>query len=435
MLSSIQKNNCRAKAKKETDDSSVDALKKLHNEITSNSETIVISANEVGSSITSFAHTNNFNTMAHKEPIDTLALTHLQLKQFRCFKHTQLHFESNRVLIEGANGSGKTSLLEAMHYLCYLRSFRTHIPQELVHAAAPSFFIKASFTNTTAGIPLTHEAQVGFQHKRRLVKIDDRTVSSYKELLAHYRVLTLTEDDILLITGGPEARRTFLDQALLLSDSAFIALLRSLRTCVAQRNALLQDHRHTMDSYRVWTEQLWNLSIQIQQRRCILLEELEKEVYTLGQGNTPWVLLSLSCRYLPKLTGNHPTFQAFMEANPELPTKEKLWGRTLFGAHLDDIALDFQERKSKIFASRGQQKLIALMLKIALIRLLNRQEGPKTIFLLDDFMTDFDDSRIEQLISLMGSLENQLIFTCPLRATPLAHQLSLQGAQRISLTD
>ena len=86
-----------------------------------------------------------------RQESSAVQLTRLQLKQFRCFEHTKLHFESNRVLIEGANGSGKTSLLEALHYLCYLRSFRTHIPQELVFTGAPSFFIKASFTSDSGG--------------------------------------------------------------------------------------------------------------------------------------------------------------------------------------------------------------------------------------------------------------------------------------------
>ncbi len=369
-----------------------------------------------------------------RQESSAVQLTRLQLKQFRCFEHTKLHFESNRVLIEGANGSGKTSLLEALHYLCYLRSFRTHIPQELVFTGAPSFFIKASFTSDSGGIPLTHEAQVGFQHKRRLVKIDDRTISSYKELLAHYRVVTLTEDDILLITGGPEIRRAFLDAALLLSEPTFVSQIRNLRSCIGQRNALLQDPRHSYDEYMVWTQQLWDLSTQIQEQRRTLLAKLEQETQALEKGDHG-LACPLACRYMPKLMGNTTSLQDFLLEHPDLHTKEKLWGRTLFGAHLDDISLTFQEKRSKAFASRGQQKLIALMLKTALIRLLNQQTGPKTVFLLDDFMTDFDDTRIEQLLLLLNSLENQLIFTCPLRATPLAQQLSLQGAQRISLTD
>ncbi len=363
-----------------------------------------------------------------------IQLTRLQLKQFRCFEHSQLHFESNRVLVEGANGSGKTSLLEALHYLCYLRSFRTHIPQELVFAGAHSFFIKASFTSNSSGLPLTHEAQVGFQHKRRLVKIDDRTISSYKELLTHYRVATLTEDDILLITGGPEVRRAFLDQALLLSDPTFVSQVRNLRTCIGQRNALLQDPRHSHDEYMVWTQQLWELSTSVQEQRRMLLAKMEQEVAALEKGDHG-LSCPIACRYVPKLMGDAPTLQEFLLEHPDLHAKEKLWGRTLFGAHLDDISLAFQEKRPKAFASRGQQKLIALIFKTALIRLLNQQAGPKTVFLLDDFMTDFDDTRIEQLLLLLNTLKNQLIFTSPLRATSLARQLSQQGAQRISLTD
>jgi DNA replication and repair protein RecF len=367
-----------------------------------------------------------------------IRLVQLHLKQFRCFSHIELQFDASRVLIQGANGSGKTSLLEALHYLCYLRSFRTHIPQDLVHAGAPSFFIKARFNDAHAQIPLVHEAQVGFSHRRRLVKIDDHAVSSYKELLSHYRVLTLTEDDILLVTGGPDIRRTFIDQALLLYDSSFVIPIRKLRSCLEQRNALLQDPRHTLDAYLIWTEQLWNISIQIQEQRRALLNRLEQEISSLGAkkegDSTTRIFPEIVCRYVPKLIPEGIThLQDFMKIHPDLPAKEKLWGRTLFGAHLDDIMLSFQDKKSKTFASRGQQKLIVLLLKTALARLLNQHGGPKPIFLLDDFMTDFDDSRIAQLVDLLYILENQLIFTCPSRVSTLSEHLVHKEAQHILL--
>ncbi|HSW73657.1 MAG TPA: AAA family ATPase, partial [Candidatus Limnocylindria bacterium] len=135
-----------------------------------------------------------------------MQLTQLYLKNFRCFADKTITFESPLVLIEGNNGSGKTSLLEALHYLCYLRSFRTHSPRDLLFFGHETFFIKA-LCEQSGTVAQNHEIQVGFSHKKRLVKIDQRAVSSYKELMDYYRIVTLTEDDVVLIQGGPDVRR------------------------------------------------------------------------------------------------------------------------------------------------------------------------------------------------------------------------------------
>src|SRR5471030_434878 len=112
---------------------------------------------------------------------NSLQLTTIQIKHFRCFAGTTIAFDSPIVLVEGNNGSGKTSLLEALHYLCYLRSFRTHTPRDLIQAGADGFFIKASFDQQINQQSFTHNVQVGFSGKKRLVKMNEQSVSSYKE--------------------------------------------------------------------------------------------------------------------------------------------------------------------------------------------------------------------------------------------------------------
>ena len=92
-------------------------------------------------------------------------------------------------------------------------------------------------------------------------------------------------------------------------------------------------------------------------------------------------------------------------------------------AHLDDIEVVFYERKSKIFASRGQQKLLVVLLKIAQLQLLISR-FPGAVLLLDDFMTDFDQERLGRLLAMLNSMDVQLIFTSPVRSSLLAHELS-----------
>src|SRR5690606_9539424 len=115
----------------------------------------------------------------------------------------ELDLSASLILLEGGNGAGKTSLIEALHYGCYLRSFRTHMPRELSQFGAQDFFIKLDISSSHEGQLLDHEIQVGFSAGKRLVKIDKKPIASYKELMDFYRVVSVTEDDLELIKGSP----------------------------------------------------------------------------------------------------------------------------------------------------------------------------------------------------------------------------------------
>src|SRR5579872_1217840 len=136
------------------------------------------------------------------------------LKNFRCFKNYVLDLHERVILLEGANGVGKTSFLEALYYACYLRSFRSHSPKELVTFGQNGFFMQIEVANNLYNHEFFHDIQIGFSQTKKLVKVDQKTISSYKELMRIYRVISLTEDDLELIKGSPQVRRTFMDQAL-----------------------------------------------------------------------------------------------------------------------------------------------------------------------------------------------------------------------------
>lgn len=355
-------------------------------------------------------------------------LKQLHLKNFRCFADRTLTFDNRIVFIEGLNGTGKTSLLEALHYLCYLRSFRTHSPRELLQTGQGTFFIKALFEGDLENT----EIQAGFSGAKRLVKVNQKSICSYKELLDVYRVVTLTEDDLALIKEGPELRRIFIDQLILLHDHSYLAKLKQVRHIANNRNRLLMGRsitNHTL--YMVLTQQLWQSSHEVQQMRRAALAQLAT---TASQLLTNHVDPNLKIALTYKSKYEHgESCQEFMDTHPTLLADEQRHGRSLFGAHLDDIVITFQDRHSKSFASRGQQKLMVLLLKIAQLQELVAKRGP-TLFVLDDFMTDFDEQRVATMLSLLEHLNTQLIFTAPTNRNGLGDQLAARGGQRIILT-
>lgn len=359
----------------------------------------------------------------------SLQLREVHIKTFRCFENKTVNLDAPLVLIQGLNGAGKTTLLEALHYSCYLRSFRTHSPRDLIMTGHDGFFIGTSFVNDH----MNHEVHVGFSGKKRLVKVDQKSVSSYKELMDYYRVVTLTEDDLGLISQGPEFRRNFLDQAILLSDPDFITTIRTFKHVVDSRNALLQSGRVDKDSYQIWTEQLWQKSRIIQDQRKALISEFEKEANELLNSYFDGQV-TIALEYQAKGIGKARSWEEALEKEHELYLEETRFCRSLFGAHLDDCVIKFQDKKSKNYASRGQQKLIVLLLKIAHIKHVARTKGP-SIFLLDDFMTDFDNQKATILLEIMGGLASQLIFTSPVQSGLFERTLISKGALTCNLTD
>lgn len=362
-----------------------------------------------------------------------LRVTRIACKNFRCFQDMALDFEAPYVLIEGCNGSGKTSLLEALYYSCYLRSFRTHSPRDLVRLGQQGFFIKTHIETETNNLSLGHDIQIGFSGGKRLVKIDNTLVSSHKTLLERLRVLSLTEDDLALVQEGPDVRRAFIDQSLMLIDPNYAHPLRMLRQLVDTRNAALERgvSRETMD---VVTHQLWEQSRVIQKTRIESLAQLQESVNTLIAQFDPTI--SIEMQYQPRnmVPADH-SFDDFAAKARTFEADEQRMRRSLFGAHLDDFQILFQHEGSRRFASRGQQKMIVVLFKIAQALSLSSRELP-AVFLIDDYMTDFDERRSAQLFSLLTGLTSQLIFTSPVHGQLMGGALrGISDIQSVKLTD
>ena len=349
----------------------------------------------------------------------------VQLKNFRCFEFIELNFNEPLILIHGKNGSGKTSLLEALHYLCYLRSFRTHIPRDLTRFGSNGFFIKATFND--------QEIKVGCVGSKRHIKINQKAISSYQELRQSYRMVTVTEDDIGLVKAGPDKRRTFLDHALLLHKPKLLVLFRAYKSVLENRNALLQNPSSTYDELEIWTKTLWEKTKAIQQERSAYLAHLQTTLDTHVQ--TQWEGRTLSLLYRPrKIKADTPWSTFLQEWKDGFLKDERFYRRSLFGAHLDDIAIIFNEKNARLYSSRGQQKLIVLLIKIAQVELLMKEQG-STTFLIDDFMTDFDDVIMDKLITLFLELNTQLLFTTPSDKGIDTQLLKKRGAQQIKLSN
>ena len=249
--------------------------------------------------------------------------------------------------------------------------------------------------------------------------------------MSHCRVITITEDDLDLIKGGPSVRRSFLNQALILLDITHVTVLRLLRATLEKRKAVLSVGHCTRELYDVLTQQLWERSQVVQQACIVFLSHLQNKVNELIKVYFSDAF-QVTLNYKPKRDYGDASFEEFQKIHEDLYESELRNRRSLFGAHLDDVTILFRGKRSRSFASRGQQKLLVLLLKAAQVCLLPQSNTP-TVLLLDDFMTDLDPERAKAIFTMLIGLGAQLIFTTPSKDDIFEQLVREQGAHVIML--
>ncbi|MBP7854476.1 DNA replication and repair protein RecF [Candidatus Babeliales bacterium] len=333
-------------------------------------------------------------------------LQRLHMQKFRCFSDKVVEFDAPLTIISGLNGQGKTSIIEAVYYLSYFKSFRSHVLHDLIQSTESSFFLKGDFWNEQDSI--THTIQIGHAQHKKSVKFDQRPLHSFKQMLHVFQTVSLTEDDLDLIKGSPAARRAFMDHAVILQMPEKIDIYTDFRKILHQRNTFLSTiNPNFFDrlQYEIWTQQLVDSSQKIQNLRIQVLQEVELRVNQLLCEYFDDIY-QIALEYHPK----HDYNNVILHLDHFLP-QEMYQKRSLFGAHLDDLVFQIEDKKARIFASRGQQKLIILLAKWALATLSTSKISP--IFLMDDFISDFDTVRLQHLINLFSVSKNQVILTVP----------------------
>lgn len=321
----------------------------------------------------------------------------------------------------GENGSGKTSLLEALHYSCYLKSFRTHLNRDLVNLENQHFFIEVDYDLSRRGE--SDQIQIGYSEKEgKVVKFNKKAVTSYKELIEQYSLVSMTADDLQLISGAPSFRRDFLNYSLFLMNAEIMQLFKKYRQIVDQRNALLQqgfqqqESQYFQEQIAVWTEKLWEESKAITEERLSFISKLEKIANDYFANFIEKKENPIKIVYLPKnklffeAKSFGDFYQSYMSKN--LLQSEIKFRRSLIGCHLDDFDVIYYDKKARTFASRGQQKILTFLIKISQLKLLEIN-GKREVLLLDDFLTDFDENRAEKCMQMLLSLDLQIFITVP----------------------
>ncbi|PKR77441.1 DNA replication/repair protein RecF [Halalkalibacillus sediminis] len=326
----------------------------------------------------------------------------LTLTGYRNYDHLQLTFDRRINVIIGENAQGKTNLMEAIHVLAFTKSHRTPRDKELIQWDREYGKIKGSIFKRNRSFPL----EVIFSAKGKKAKLNHIEQRKLSDYIGSLNVVMFAPEDLNLVKGSPQSRRKFIDMEIGQIQPVYIYHLGHYQKILKQRNALLKDLQRNKQADRtmlsVYTDQLIEHASIVLQRRFSFLEKLREWATPIHRGITrdsEELAISYDATIDVSETADSEKIKKIYEEQfQQIENKEVDRGTTLIGPHRDDLLFFVNDRNVQTYGSQGQQRTTALSLKLAEIELIDQEVGEYPILLLDDVLSELDDSRQSHLL-------------------------------------
>lgn len=332
-----------------------------------------------------------------------MLITRLWLHDFRSYHKLDLQLEPGLTAIIGPNGVGKTNLLEALGVLATLKSFRGSPTESMVRRGAQVAVVRAE--GVRDGRPVLIELELG--RGRTRAQVNRQRLKRGRDLLGALRISVFAPDDLALIKEGPSIRRDYLDDTLVALNPALDAMFRDFDRILKQRNALLRQSQGTppdrLDestevTLNVWDEKFNSVGTRLVEEREALVDRLGPLVQdsydVLTENTDDGVRQPVEATYV-RSWGDVPLATAVIEAR----AGDLRRGVTTVGPHRDELDLRLNGLASRIEASQGEQRTMALALRLAAHRLVTDTIGEPPLLLLDDVLSELDVDRADALLA------------------------------------
>ena len=304
-----------------------------------------------------------------------MAISQLSLTDFRNLRSSTLDFNPRFNLISGGNGSGKTSLLEAIYVLCQAHSFRTHQIKQCITHDKNGFLLFGRFDN--------HKAGLAKSDKKLEIHVNGESIKRRSELVRKAPINIVNTDSFLLIDGAPQKRRAFIDWCMFHVEPDYAENWRMFQHALRQRNRLLKS-RQDLKLLDYWDQHLIEPSMVLSEMRkkyCAQLQTIiEVELQEILSG------ISLELKYQSGWEDELSLADA-IKNNRERDIRS---GFTNAGIHRDDLRFMLEGRNASEVLSRGQSKRMCLALLLATLKLVSKSRQSRIILLIDDLNSELD---------------------------------------------
>ena len=325
-------------------------------------------------------------------------IPHLEVSQVRNLKSLKTDCHPLANIIYGVNGSGKTSLLEAIYLLGRGRSFRHRDLRLVVNHQAEELVVSAKIEK---GMPAkVHQMGVRRTSSGKFAaRFDGKTLQSSVQLASELPLQLIDAHSFNLLEGGPSQRRQFLAWGVFHVEHSFLTAWRDSRKCLANRNALLKATRLDRPQLEAWDREFVVASVKVDAQRGAYLDRflpVFKEVYAQLEGSH---VDSLEIRY-DRGWAEGANLDAELVRTLEV---DRRYGSTQLGPQRADILLLLDRTPAVEVLSRGQQKILVSALKIAQGRLLSESLGVECLYLIDDLPSELDPDNRARVFSTLLS--------------------------------
>lgn len=332
----------------------------------------------------------------------------LSLINFRNYEQATVKFLPGLNFIVGKNAQGKTNLLESLYLTSVGKSSKNSKDKQIIKFECDKAKIETTF-NTIAG---TKNIKIYLdKFNKKAIKINNLNIMKLTELVGTLSVVYFSPDELRLIKELPEDRRTFLDVSISQFDKNYLYTLLKYDKILKQRNSILKSLNSAetkKEQLALFTPQLINAAVVIIEKRLKFIENIKKIAKNIHKTITINEDLEILYSYSKK---EDLSIEEDLKLQFEkIIDKELELGYTCLGPHRDDIIFKINNLDSKHYASQGQQRTVALVVKLSLMEVIKNEIGEYPVLLLDDVLSELDEARQYRLLNL--AQQYQTLITC-----------------------
>jgi DNA replication and repair protein RecF len=329
----------------------------------------------------------------------------LAVENFRPYQRAELVPAPGITLIHGGNAQGKTALIEALYLCCTGRSHRTGRDAELIRTgeAFSRVIVEAERRDGR------HDVEILIrQGQRKRIKVGGSIAARSGDLMGHVTGVLFSPEDLRMIKDGPAERRRFVDMELSQMRPSYYAALQRYNRALLQRGHLLRSG--TLDGIDAWDEQLARWGAQIMGARLEFTQKLSviaRQIHAQISGGEV-----VTVQYRPGAKAE-PEAEALFKLLRGARDQDVRRQTTSVGPHRDDLGFFIDGADARAFASQGQQRTLALSLKLSELQVMRDVTGEWPVLMLDDVMSELDPQRRRLLLERLDGVQTLIATTDP----------------------